>query len=285
MSVFDRLTRRRLRRSVVDPHPPAASLLADDYYPRHSALVKAVLSEPAMMSLFERGQRLPEGYGFGWDERVVEFPWLLVQGLGGRLLDAGSTLNHPHIVERCLELVDSMTITTITPEPTAFTDKGVSYVYSDLRELPFRDGWFDTVVCASTIEHVGMDGRLYGNEQPRADDPAAEQRRALGELRRVLRPGGLLLLTVPFGRPEDHGWLRPFDAQQLEDLIRSVAPAHDETTIYSYSERGWQLSSAAAAADATYWDVHADQEPPTDGAMAARAVACVTLRFDSAIAG
>jgi SAM-dependent methyltransferase len=280
MSLTDVWTRRRLRRSVVDPHPPAESLLAGDYYPRHSALVSDVLSEPAMMSLFEDGKRLPAGYGAGWDERVVEFPWLFVQGLGGRLLDAGSTLNHPHIVERCLELVESMTITTLTPEPTTFTDHGVSYVYADLRELPFREGWFDSVVCASTIEHVGMDGRIYGNDEPRSDDPAAEQRRALKEIRRVIRPGGRLLLTVPFGRAEDHRWLVQFDAPQLDDLIRSVAPAHQQTTIYAYSERGWQLSSRAEAAGATYWDVHSDPEPPADGAMAARAVACVSLRFD-----
>jgi SAM-dependent methyltransferase len=280
MSVFNRLTRRRLRRSVVDPHPPAASLLADDYYPRHSALVKGVLSEPAMTSLFERAERLPEGYGFGWDERVVEFPWLLVQGLGGRMLDAGSTLNHPHIVERCLELVDSMTITTITPEPTTFTDHGVSYDYSDLRELPFRDNWFDTVVCASTIEHIGMDGTVYGNEAPRADDPEREQRRGLAELRRVLAPGGLLLLTVPFGRFEDHGWLVQFDGRRLDGLFTSMKPAWRETTIYAYDENGWQLSSPGEAIDATYHDVHRDPEPPADRAMAARAVACVAMRFD-----
>lgn len=280
MSVFERLSRRRLRRSVVDPHPPAASLLADDYYPRHRALVEAALSEPAMMSLFERGRRLPAGYGAGWDERVVEFPWLVVQRLGGRVLDAGSTLNHPHIVEPCLEAAESLTITTRTPEPTVFTDKGVSYVYADLRELPFRDDWFDTVVCASTIEHVGMDARIYGLDEPRSQDPAAEQRRALEELVRVLRPGGRLLLTVPFGRAEDHGWLVQFDAKRLDDLIGGVAPAHRETTIYSYGEEGWQLSSPAEAADASYRDVHEDPEPAADGAMAARAVACVSLRFE-----
>jgi len=280
MSLPDLWTRRRLRRSVVDPHPPAESLLADDYYPRHSALMEDVLSEPALMALFKHGKRLPAGYGVGWDERVVEFPWLLVQELGGRLLDAGSTLNHPHIVEPCLELVASMTIATLTPEPTVFTDRGVSYVYADLRELPFRDGWFDNVVCASTIEHVGMDTRIYGIDEPRSSDPAGEQRRALGEIRRVIRPGGQLLLTVPFGRAEDHGWLRQLDADQLDDLIGSVAPTHQETTIYSYGVRGWQLSSRAEAAGATYRDIWSDPEPPSDGAMAARAVACVSLRFD-----
>jgi SAM-dependent methyltransferase len=280
MPAFERLTRRRLRRAVVDPHPPAASLLADDYYPRHRALVEAALSEPAMMLLFEKGRRLPAGYGAGWDERVVEFPWLVAQGLGGRVLDAGSTLNHPHIVEPCLEAAESLTITTRTPEPTVFTDKGVSYVYADLRELPFRDDWFDTVVCASTIEHVGMDARIYGLDEPRSQDPAAEQCRALEELVRVLRPGGRLLLTVPFGRAEDHGWLVQFDAKRLDDLISGAAPAYRETTIYSYGAEGWQLSSPAEAADASYRDVHEDPEPAADGAMAARAVACVSLRFE-----
>jgi SAM-dependent methyltransferase len=272
-------TRRGLRRSVVDPHPPAESLLAADYYPRHRALLEDVLSEPSMMARFADHGRLPDGYGYGWDERVVELPWVVSQGVGGRLLDAGSSLNHPHMVYRCVEDADSMTIATITPEPTTFTDHGVSYVYCDLRELPFRDGWFDTVVCASTIEHVGMDGSLYGNEAPRAADHERERRLALGELRRVLAPGGTLLLTAPFGRFEDHGWLVQFDEGRLDDLIAGVGPAWRETTVYAYGESGWQLSSPAAAAGARYHDVHADPERPSDRAMAARAVACVAMRF------
>lgn len=280
MSLRGALNRRRLRRRVVDPHPPAESLMAGDYYTRHSALVKHVLSDPAMMSLFADGERLPKGYGYGWDERVVELPWIVAQGLRGRLLDAGSSLNHPHMVYRCLEMVDSMTTATLTPEPTTFTDHGVSYAYCDLRELPFRDGWFDTVVCASTIEHVGMDGSIYGNDAPPADDPARERRAALNELTRVLKPGGLLLLTVPFGRAEDHGWLVQFDARRLDDLLASVPPVERRTAIYAYDGSGWQLSSAERASGAGYHDVHADPEPPADRAMAARGVACVSLRFE-----
>ena len=157
---------------MVDPHPPAESLLADDYYPRHSALVKDVLSEPAMMALFKNGKRLPAGYGVGWDERVVEFPWLLVQEprrpAARRRLDPQPP-PHRRAMSGAGRLDDDHD--DRTPEPTTFTDSGVSYVYSDLRELPFRDGWFDTVVCASTIEHVGMDGSIYG-------DRAAARRRS-----------------------------------------------------------------------------------------------------------
>ena len=93
-------------------------------------------------------------------------------------------------------------------------------------------------------------------------------------------PGVVLLLTVPFGRAEDHGWLVQFDEARLDELISSAAPAARETAIYVYGERGWQVSSAAEAADATYYDVHRDPGPPADRAMAARAVACVAMRFD-----
>src|SRR5437764_602685 len=46
--------------------------------------------------------------------------------------------------------------------------------------FPFADAEFDSVVCFQVLEHV------FHPEQ------------FLGEIRRVLRPGGKLLLTVPF---------------------------------------------------------------------------------------
>jgi len=48
-----------------------------------------------------------------------------------------------------------------------------------LEELPWEDGAFDLITCLDVIEHV-------------PDDTAA-----LAELRRVARPGGWLLVTVP----------------------------------------------------------------------------------------
>ncbi|MFI1399792.1 class I SAM-dependent methyltransferase [Streptomyces sp. NPDC020681] len=58
---------------------------------------------------------------------------------------------------------------------------------ADMRALPFRDASFDVVVCAD-------------NSLPHLLTPA-DVLAALGEMRRVLRPGGLLLLsTRPYDR-------------------------------------------------------------------------------------
>jgi SAM-dependent methyltransferase len=60
----------------------------------------------------------------------------------------------------------------------------VNYTCGDLTALPFHDNRFNVVFCISVIEHL-----------PREKMPAA-----LGELGRVLRPGGRLLLTTDFCR-------------------------------------------------------------------------------------
>lgn len=55
-------------------------------------------------------------------------------------------------------------------------------VRADLGALPFGDGRFDAVICSHVLEHVEDDGR------------------ALGEIARVLAPGGWALLLVPVDR-------------------------------------------------------------------------------------
>jgi SAM-dependent methyltransferase len=52
-------------------------------------------------------------------------------------------------------------------------------VYFDLEHLPFPDSDFDVILCSHVLEHV-------------ADDQSC-----MRELRRVLRPGGFMLLSVP----------------------------------------------------------------------------------------
>jgi SAM-dependent methyltransferase len=59
-------------------------------------------------------------------------------------------------------------------------DPGLDLRVADVRALPFPDASFDAVACVSVIEHVDGDGDAL----------------AMAEMRRVLRPGGVLHLTT-----------------------------------------------------------------------------------------
>jgi SAM-dependent methyltransferase len=251
------------------------------YVRRHERLMSDVLASNEALSNFQNGKQLPRGYGKGFDERVVEYPWLLAQALEGSVLDAGSTLNHGHILDAVQPEISDLAIVTLAPEPRAFPERGISYVFADLRSLPFKDSVFDIVVSVSTLEHVGMDNSLYSTgAEPRAQDPDHELSAALSEIRRVARPGGRLLITVPYGRPEDLGWLRQLDTKGIERLITFTGGHATEVTIFRYGSEGWQHSTLEDAAGEHYHMIDRDRPAAApDGAVAARAVACLDLRL------
>jgi SAM-dependent methyltransferase len=185
------------------------------------------------------------------------------------------------VLDRLLPEVDELTICTLAPEERSFPERGVSYVYADLRALPFRDAWFDVVVSVSTLEHVGMDVTRWGADSATARDPGAELEVALSELRRVTRPGGRLLITVPYGARQDMGWMRQFDRDDVEQLISTVAPSAHELAVFAYDRSGWRRSSLEEAGGARYRvdNRPADDPAREDLAAAARAVACLELRL------
>jgi SAM-dependent methyltransferase len=253
--------------------PPPEVPWSDEYKELHARFVAEMLDTERVLERFAEGGRLPRTYGVGLDERTVELPWMLAQRPHGRVLDAGSSLNHAHVLDRVLPLVDDLHVVTLVPEEQSFPERGVSYLYADLRDLPLQDDLYDAVVCVSTLEHVGMDTARFGGESARAEDPAAEARTALSELRRVARPGAMLLLTLPYGQPEDHGWFRQFGRADVEELRTELGGP--ETTVYAYSAHGWQLSSLEDASAARYHEHGSDPKPVPDAAAGARAVVCV----------
>lgn len=203
-------------------------------YSEYKALyLRNVLNDDALMQTFRAGEPLPPGYGFRLDERVLEIPWALAHltNQTGRLLDAGSSLNHEFVLKARALANLKTTIVTLSPEGAAYWNLGVSYLFGDLRNLDFRHEWFDAITCISTIEHVGMDNSMYTDKADAAKSGETNDfLRAIRELKRVLKLGGALYMTFPFGKYENHGFFQQFDAR-LTNLHRRMSTRLSFATI------------------------------------------------------
>jgi SAM-dependent methyltransferase len=101
----------------------------------------------------------------------------LGRGQDARILDAGC--GSGSVLDRLADF-GKVTGADISPASVAATRaRGHDVHQASLDRLPFENDSFDLVTCLDVLEHT-------------SDDVAA-----LRELRRVIRPGGHLLLTVP----------------------------------------------------------------------------------------
>lgn len=114
----------------------------------------------------------------GFNERGRD-RWVLEQARavapGSRILDVGAGSGpYRHLFDHCAYRAHDFG----QESSTEYTD--LDFV-SDILSIPAPDGAFDALLCTEVLEHV---------PQPIA---------ALGEMHRLLRPGGTLLLTAPLG--------------------------------------------------------------------------------------
>lgn len=246
--------------------------------------LSAIPANAQLLEAFGRNEPLPPGYGVGLDERIVEYPWLLsrLRDSEGLLLDGGSVLNYPFLLDAPQLSGKRVVIMTLAPESTIEKRQNVSYVFGDLRDTIFRDEIFDVIVSVSTLEHVGMDNAmLYTADGRHKESSPDDYVRVIQEFRRVLKPGGRFLMTVPFGKSQNLGWLCQFDAERLKQAIAAFGPGLVATTFYKYGPQGWSVSDEASCRECEYFDVHSAARPADDLAAAARAVVCLEFVKDA----
>jgi SAM-dependent methyltransferase len=174
--------------------------------------------------------------GAGMDERVVELPLarqFLEVDPDAWALDAGASLNLRFF--RATLGDDSPRLVHLTQsgtrEQALFDGDRASYVFGDLRQIPFQKSLFDRVLCVSTLEHVGLDNTRYGAA---ADSDLGSYVTAVREMGRVLAPGGKLLITVPVGVPRSLGWFQVFGRAELQKMQRILRRLEIEVRFFAY---------------------------------------------------
>jgi len=121
----------------------------------------------------------------------------------------------------------------------------LTFVQGDILDLPLAPATFDLVLNCSTVEHVGLAGR-YGVTEARTDGDLA----AMARLRSVMKPGGLMLLTIPVGTDAVYApWHRVYGAERLPKLLDGFAVERREFWLKDEQNR-WIESSESAALNA-----------------------------------
>ena len=221
-----------------------------------------------------------KGYGFRIDERIVEYPWFFsrLPVHEGNLLDAGSVLNYEYLISNKLIKSKNLFISTLAPERNSYWERGISYIFEDLRRTCYRDGFFNWVVCLSTIEHIGLDNtRLYTKDNSKKENDPDSFLSAITEFKRILKPGGILYLSFPFGEKKNHGWFQVFDGAMVDNLIKTFSPSSTKEIIFKYEKDGWRVSSRDESKNATCFDIHRQNKYDEDYAAFSRAIVCLEM--------
>lgn len=115
------------------------------------------------------------------------------------------------------------------------------FVKADVRLTPFGNDFFDLVTAISTIEHIGLG--YY--KEARADDGDYQ---ALREIHRVLRPEGLFIITLPYGRNMATPLFRVYDDQRLSFLIQNFKVLDAKYSV-NHQDVYWRLASQKEASN------------------------------------
>lgn len=254
---------------------------SEGYLAHKEESIISSISSAAILEKFSK-KAIPTNYGYRLDERIVEYPWIFANLKKKKtvFLDAGSTFNFDYLLNNKLIENKDKYIYTFYPEAKSYNFKRISYVYGDLRDLPFRNNFFEEIVCQSTIEHIDMDNSMYGYDLKSTlelvTNKSYEYLKVIDELLRVLKTNGQLLLTFPYGKFENHGFFQQFDDEmvsRITDKMKDLGSC--ELVFFKYLPDGWIVASQEECNNSESFNPHTQIGKKDDFAAHSRAICCV----------
>jgi 2-polyprenyl-3-methyl-5-hydroxy-6-metoxy-1,4-benzoquinol methylase len=178
------------------------------------------------------------------NERIVEQPFVFgaLAGLapGSRIVDVGGSESTVGLSLASL----GHEVVVVDPRPHPLAHPSLRHVAAPLEGFADDGGGFDAAVVLSAVEHFGL-GHYGAGADGRADLAA------LRRLRELVRPGGRLVLTVPFAQ-----------AASADDFQR----VYDDAGLAELLE-GWTVERTAKVGrlDKDTWRLEAPSAPPHHG--------------------
>lgn len=162
-----------------------------------------------------------------WGEHCSRYRYAAAHVSGRMVLDVatGSGFGADMLAREGAALVVGcdLSVSEVMAARSTFRSPRIHFVPGDATRLPFQSAAFDVVASMETLEHIA-DGRGF-----------------LLEIRRVLRPGGVLVLSTPNAAVTANYARNPFHVREyVRDELEALLKRHFETVAIV----GQTLSSA-----------------------------------------
>lgn len=146
-------------------------------------------------------------------ERIVEYSFVLSNmqlPIKSKILEVGSCRSMV-----ALQLASmGYKVTACDLKYYKYTHPNLEFVQGDLRNLDLPKNYFNAVIAISTIEHSGM-----GAYQDKVSKNGDKQ--AIQKIHDLLKPKGVILVTVPFGKKRITKEERIYDKASLFTLLKN----------------------------------------------------------------
>ncbi len=200
--------------------------------------------EPMLRRLYKslKQQSIPTLAG----DRDVENTWIaenMPEG-PGTALDFGPGVNWLGLL--AVRRGFDVTSVDLTDVQLPYELPSMKFVRGNILSLPPTavGGPFDLIINCSTIEHVGLFGR-YGTPEYRPEGDV----QAMDVLRGVIKPTGLMLMTVPVGRDQVFMPLhRVYGRERLPKLLQGWECRKKEFWTKDMTDRWHRVSEQVALA-------------------------------------
>jgi len=195
-----------------------------------------------------------------YDERLVEYSWAMKQmarlGNSDRFLDVGCVMNTPYTLGKLMDRFSDIHFLNLVSEPLAMQGR-ISFHSQDIRSCDLPHNSFDCITCISTLEHVGGDNKYNDFSANGSAEIALERdiknqqglwKPAFTALLKLIKPGGLLLVTMPCGSEKQGVWKKGeyrLGIEELSEFHTLAAQFNQEVklTLMKKSAMGWQETS------------------------------------------